>query len=853
MGERDQLRHATALQLAQWADAVWVEDLQVATTLGGVDALPLWLAGQVAGAAAEVEPAAARLTAHLQGHFEVMRAEHLSARRPADAAVIHVVVDADNAPHWEPITLTADSSVTLNARVGAGETLRLSFDARWPGPERPRAIVAEVRYLDADAVDLPAPYPGCSSSARFPAYFYTQAASLGVYGQQRRRLTVPDGATRVSIRYALFDKGEAPLVKRLPSVERLAPDDDVSLPEWQPLTLEPGQRFVRILKVEGGESILLSTAIGRFGAAVSNPVVAEVRLFDVNGLRLRDKVAGLASSSQFPHYIYPAISPFDAVEVRHAAFQVPDDIVRIEVHLQLRLAEPVTLIVAPELQDLDLTRAAQLLDDGAAPDVAWLAPAAKLAHREGALTLLARLLSQWAKVGGAADAVEKWRALTAELTELEPDWIPTIGVGQLKAHVTGRLTICHLHKTAYPFENSGGSIRCLNTLTSQRQIGLDPYVITPPGYPASDGVEGVVPHEHVEGIEHFRIGPAASGVRTLSPLARTRYGAIQSALIVQRRGASLVHAASGVRGYELALQGLALREAFDIPVIYEVRSFHEHTWAPAEPRIFELERTQRRIAKENRCMALADHVITISESMRRILIERGVAPDKLDVVPNAIDVARFEAPTTAVDLPPLRGAGLVLGYISNMSRREGHRDLIEALARLRAGGLDARCLLVGDGPERGHLERQAEELGLGEVVVFTGEVDHHQINGYYAAIDIFVIPRRPDYAADWVTPLKPYEAMALGRPLVVTDLPALHEVVGDGERGRIARAADSESLAEQIGALARDSDGRRAMAQRARDWVFEHRTWAANARRYADIYERVLTGYVARGRDVKGL
>jgi glycosyltransferase involved in cell wall biosynthesis len=271
-----------------------------------------------------------------------------------------------------------------------------------------------------------------------------------------------------------------------------------------------------------------------------------------------------------------------------------------------------------------------------------------------------------------------------------------------------------------------------------------------------------------------------------------------------------------------------------------------------DPQILERERTKRRITKENECMAMADHVVTISESMRKVLVERGVPAGKIDVVPNAIDAANFEAVGEPVMLPALAGAGLVIGYVSNMSNREGHRHLIEALALLRASGLDARCLLVGDGPERQALQELAATLRVSDVTVFTGEVDHRQINAYYRAIDVFVVPRVPDYAADWVTPLKPFEAMALGRPLVVTDLPALREVVGDGERGRIARPGDSASLCREILLLANAPELAAETAANARRWVFEHRSWEANARRYRDIYQRVIDRYRSRSEARKG-
>ena len=78
-------------------------------------------------------------------------------------------------------------------------------------------------------------------------------------------------------------------------------------------------------------------------------------------------------------------------------------------------------------------------------------------------------------------------------------------------------------------------------------------------------------------------------------------------------------------------------------------------------------------------------------------------------------------------------------------------------------------------------------------VVFTGEVAHEDIPNYYALIDLFVIPRVADFASDFVTPMKPFEAMAMRRPLLVSDRPALIEIVGEHEQRGRPRLSEREA------------------------------------------------------------
>jgi glycosyltransferase involved in cell wall biosynthesis len=90
-----------------------------------------------------------------------------------------------------------------------------------------------------------------------------------------------------------------------------------------------------------------------------------------------------------------------------------------------------------------------------------------------------------------------------------------------------------------------------------------------------------------------------------------------------------------------------------------------------------------------------------------------------------------------------------------------------------------------------------------------------------------------------VTPLKPLEAMATGRPVVASDLPPLREIVNPGQTGAIAPVGDPSALADDLEPLLHDSTDRMRMGAAARQWVRAHRTWAAATRVYRDLYDRL--------------
>jgi glycosyltransferase involved in cell wall biosynthesis len=107
-------------------------------------------------------------------------------------------------------------------------------------------------------------------------------------------------------------------------------------------------------------------------------------------------------------------------------------------------------------------------------------------------------------------------------------------------------------------------------------------------------------------------------------------------------------------------------------------------------------------------------------------------------------------------------------------------------------------------------------------------------------MDLFVNPRVDERAARYITPLKPYEAMALGVPVLVSDLPALREIVDPPARGAVAPPGDADGLADAIEALIDDPARRASMGHAGREWVRSERTWASNGPRYRSAYERIV-------------
>jgi glycosyltransferase involved in cell wall biosynthesis len=303
--------------------------------------------------------------------------------------------------------------------------------------------------------------------------------------------------------------------------------------------------------------------------------------------------------------------------------------------------------------------------------------------------------------------------------------------------------------------------------------------------------------------------------------------------------------------------GLAVAAHIARPMVYEVRSFFETTWTRDESIAETAERHDRRAAQELRCMLAADAVITIADTMRDELVARGVPGERIHLAYNGVDPDALGT-ADASEVRGLRdslglGERFVIGYISNLDHpREGHEILLRATRQLRDRGRDVACLLVGDGGRRAELEALAKRLGIADRVVFTGRVPSADVGRYYAAIDAFVVPRIDERAARLVTPLKPFEAMALGRPMLVSDLPALTEIVPHEQRGLVFPAGDADGLAALVERSMDRPDERAALAEAGRSWVLAERTWRSNGPRLLAAYDAARERFAARGDSTGG-
>ena len=247
-------------------------------------------------------------------------------------------------------------------------------------------------------------------------------------------------------------------------------------------------------------------------------------------------------------------------------------------------------------------------------------------------------------------------------------------------------------------------------------------------------------------------------------------------------------------------------------------------------------------------MLAADAVVTLAETMKSDMVDRGVPVERIHILPNGVDPEAFTPRAPDPESRARLGLGerFVIGCVSNLDHpRDGHETLIEATALLARAGRDVACLIVGDGRRRAEVGSVAAASGAADRIVFTGAAPHDEVPAMYALLDAFVVPRRDERAARVIAPLTLFEAMAMARPLIVADLPALTEVAPDGERSLAYRPGDAMALAAAVVRLMDHPLFAAQLGEAGRAWVTRERTWAANGPRWTEVYETVL----GRGRN----
>lgn len=402
--------------------------------------------------------------------------------------------------------------------------------------------------------------------------------------------------------------------------------------------------------------------------------------------------------------------------------------------------------------------------------------------------------------------------------------------------------VFYLLHNSLPHNSAGYATRTHGLLSELNRIGWDVDGVTRLGYPYDMPGKAELPdvplHEVVGEVDYRRLLKGRE-IEKKNPLFdyTERYSRSLLELAKAERPA-IIHAASN---HWNGLTAVKTARQLGLPSIYEVRGLWEVTRGSRNPEWAKSNMFQYIARMEADAAKGATRVFAITEALREEMIRRGVDGEKISIVPNGVDTSRFTPIPRDEQLASELGVTgkTVIGYVGSVLDYEGIELILEAAEVMNRTREDFHVLIVGDGAELERFQNHVEENSLDHVVTFTGRVPHEDVERYYSLVDITPFPRLPLPVCEMVSPLKPFEAMAMGKAVVASDVAALKEIVTPGLNGYLHEKGNAESLIEQLTRLLDDPDHTRTIGQQARNWVVENRDWKQLATIIAESYRKL--------------
>ena len=349
--------------------------------------------------------------------------------------------------------------------------------------------------------------------------------------------------------------------------------------------------------------------------------------------------------------------------------------------------------------------------------------------------------------------------------------------------------------------------------------------------PDADALVPSVDRDRWPGVDHHRL---PSPGRNLIQRAG-QFRAHLSRWFTGRR--RLVHFRSIFEGYPLALH----KDRAAAHLIYEVNGLPSIELKYHHPEVADDRELLAKLrAQEGACLRAADQVITPSQVTADYLIERGADPDKVQVIPNGVDLElfAFQEPGELVSGDQVR----VL-YAGTMSAWQGVRQAIEALAQYRR---DHPAVLTIIGPTRGHQRQQLEswcqQAGVLEYVRLIPPLSQRELAALHHQHDVVLAPLLANdrNTVQGCCPLKILEAMSCGVPVIASDLPVVRALARPDAEALLVRPGSPKAIKDGILRLRREAMLGPRLAHAARRRVESRFTWKRSCERLIDVYRRGL-------------
>lgn len=243
----------------------------------------------------------------------------------------------------------------------------------------------------------------------------------------------------------------------------------------------------------------------------------------------------------------------------------------------------------------------------------------------------------------------------------------------------------------------------------------------------------------------------------------------------------------------------------------------------------------------HRLLREADLILPTTKWFGQHLAGQGLPRSRIVPYPNGVNVGLFQG-RDGRDVRArysLSDSAVVI-YVGTLDKARQLKVLIEAFAMLRAGRERAKLLVVGKGDDEGNLKDLTGQLGIDKDVIFSGQVAQSEVADFVAAADVGVCPVPPLSFYKLSSPIKLFEYMAAGKPVVANEEIPEHKEVLEQSGGGILVPFTAQGFAGGVMELLNNPGKAAEMGERGRDWVAKNRTYEVLARRLESAFYRVL-------------
>lgn len=307
---------------------------------------------------------------------------------------------------------------------------------------------------------------------------------------------------------------------------------------------------------------------------------------------------------------------------------------------------------------------------------------------------------------------------------------------------------------------------------------------------------------------------------------------------------SVIHSASN---YINPFIANTIGKRYNIPTIYEVRGLWHLSRLSYDKNWENTAEYKKYIEYERSALEKSTHILTLNSKIKNYIVKNyGIKGDKITISPNGVDTNKFvlqerKDPQLQTLYNPSNFVSF--GYVGSLVNYEGLDLFVKAVNRLNREGLKFVAIIVGKGSTNvcnkifQQLERYKNSHNLDNLFI-TGEVPYYDVCKYYSIIDVICLPRKGYEVCEIVTPLKPFEGLAMGKPLILSSVGGLENIIND-DCGCIFDKNDNHDLALSMKQFITNPDIIPIIGKKSRELAEKKYAWNNVNENVIKLYKKI--------------